>query len=918
MSDRFDFNDLHPENGANIVVIDDTRANLRLLGGVLMEEGHVVRPVPDGRRALSVISADPPDLILLDIKMPRISGFEVCEQIKADPRFREIPVIFISALSDVTDKVRAFSLGGVDYITKPFQAEEVLARVRTHLELSRLRQALSEKNQALEERAAELREIADALSRSEARFREMFTGHSASMVLINPETGAVVDANPSAVAFFGGRLSGSDEVRRLFPAGRVREATAGPEVVSIEQPSGDPRTVEVHTSPIEVGGERLLFSIIFDITERVKAETALRESRASLQHAQRIAHIGSWEIDVDTGLTRWSDELCRICGLDPESNGEASPQKELVDRFVHPDDLPRFRAASEAMMAKGGIHSLEYRIVRPDGEVRHLWAEGERIDDGTGRPVRAVGIAQDITERKHAEESLQSYARQLEAAKIQADAANRAKSEFLANMSHEIRTPMNAILGFTEILEKKLTDEHHREYLSAIRSSGKSLLTLINDILDLSKVDAGKLDLRFALTMPQPIFSDMARIFSKKLTEKGLDFVLEIAPDLPDMILMDEARLRQILLNLVGNAVKFTDAGRIRLTVGPGKMDEAAETFDLVFSVADTGPGIPAGDQDRIFDAFEQQDGQGNSHSGGTGLGLAITRRLVEMMGGRITLDSEAGRGSTFTVTLPEVKILTDSAAPTPAAVSQPSPRIIFQPATVLVAEDVAINRELIRSFLEDQPIELLEAEDGEAAVAAARAHSPDLILMDIKMAPVDGVEAIRRLKADPATRMIPIVAVTAAAMKDNEAEIREIADGYLRKPVAGDQLLNEMQRFLPIREASADIEPDATPPPSAWKAPPPARLDEATRRALAGEMTAMEADWEAASATLTVSDIEALGQRAARIGEELGYPPLATWGANLARHANRFEVEPMLTTLAGYTDLLETVRRGLDDGEAS
>lgn len=387
--------------------------------------------------------------------------------------------------------------------------------------------------------------------------------------------------------------------------------------------------------------------------------------------------------------------------------------------------------------------------------------------------------------------------------KVNANTANKAKSEFLANMSHEIRTPMNSILGFAEVMVNTTSDKQQISYLNTILDSGKALLSLINDILDLSKIESGQLNI-----IPEPadlriIINEINNLFYHKMKEKNLEFLTDIDSNLPQTLIIDELRIRQILLNLVGNAVKFTKEGYVKVQVKVTAVKPG--TIDLKMSVIDTGIGIEGEVYHHLFDAFIQQSGQSSRKYGGTGLGLAITKRLVELLNGTIEVESEQGKGSTFTIYFKDVQT-------SQITISKPDKfswtnNISFLGAKILIVDDIQHNRSLVSAYLNKYNFSIFEAEDGEDAVTKAIIHLPAIILMDIRMPKMDGYEATRLIKSNPLTEKIPVIALTASTMKDEVYKLTEEFDSYILKPVHKQILINELTKFLPFSETTASNE---------------------------------------------------------------------------------------------------------------
>ena len=358
---------------------------------------------------------------------------------------------------------------------------------------------------------------------------------------------------------------------------------------------------------------------------------------------------------------------------------------------------------------------------------------------------------------------------------------------------------MNAILGFTEILRGKELDPDNLRFLKSIHTSGNALLNLINDILDLSKVDAGKLELQYSSVSIKNLFNEMKTIFDQKIRDKGLDLIIDIDENLCEVLLLDENRLRQILVNLIGNAIKFTDEGHISLTTYTRPSESAnSSRVDLVIDVTDTGIGIVKDQQDKIFDAFEQVKGHKGYKYGGTGLGLAITRRLIQMMNGVITLDSEPGKGSTFRIVLSDVETATLKLVEQIEAKPIDFDNIQFEPASILIVDDIDYNREMLALYLEGWAFEIVFAENGKEAIEQASRHCPDLITLDMKMPKMDGYEVIELLQKDDSLNSTPVIAITASALKQDEEALTKLCNGYLRKPVSRTDLVRELMKHLP------------------------------------------------------------------------------------------------------------------------
>ncbi|MEJ5245917.1 MAG: PAS domain S-box protein [Bacteroidota bacterium] len=375
-----------------------------------------------------------------------------------------------------------------------------------------------------------------------------------------------------------------------------------------------------------------------------------------------------------------------------------------------------------------------------------------------------------------------------------ADQANRAKSEFLANMSHEIRTPMNAILGFSDIMIKSIREQPFRGYLETIQKSGRTLLALINDILDLSKIEAGRIELQ-----PEPVniaetLNDIYQIFFEQANQRKLKFDLDIQENPPDNLFLDEVRIRQVLINLVGNAIKFTKEGGVYISLSHNKVDN--QHYNLKIDVKDTGIGIAPEDKDLIFESFRQASTVSVKHFGGTGLGLAISSRLVKMMGGEITVESELGKGSTFTVRLYNVQRLDEFKKAT-EQIDWSNKTIDFKGAKLLVVDDIQQNIDIVRAYLEDTNIIILEANSGRKAIELLRSTQPNLIMMDLRMPEMSGYQTLKVVRDELGLKNLPIIAFTASSMKEDEERIMSLFNGFLRKPANRNEIISELVRHL-------------------------------------------------------------------------------------------------------------------------
>ena len=622
----------------SILIVDDNIDALRLLSNILHQRGYKVRKAINGKIALMGVKAEAPDLILLDVMMPVMNGYEVCRQLKASPETALIPVIFLTALDDSVDKIKGFEAGGADYITKPFQVEEVLVRIEHQLKIIQLQRELELQYEQLQQ--------------SEQRLLTIINSMSDGLVIID----------------------GQGKVRFVNPAAQ------------------------------------------------------------------------SW----------WNQ-----------------PLDELLNKPLN------------LSISVGETQEIEFK--NPDGSALVAEMQTEQII-WNNEPAYLVSL-RDITERKQKEA---------------AEAANRAKTAFLASMNHELRTPLNAILGFTQILQRDSSiTPQQQKYLSTIRTSGNHLLTLINDILDLSKIEVGKMEL-----YPHDIhflnfLLGVTEICRIRAAKKGIAFIYQPNTQLPPTIHGDEKRLRQVLLNLLSNGIKFTDNGSVTFKVetvikrqSTTNNQQQITNNQIRFEITDTGVGIAPEELDKIFEPFEQV-GERNRKAEGTGLGLTITQKIVALMGSELQVESTLGVGSTFWFDLELSEISESTELPT-----VPSSKEIIgyegERKKILVVDNRLENRLALVNLLEPIGFEMREATNGEEGLQQAIQFQPDLMIIDLAMPVMDGFELTRRLCQLPELEHTILIASCVASSEFCQQETFNFGcKAFLTKPIKATDVLEKIQNSL-------------------------------------------------------------------------------------------------------------------------
>ncbi len=754
---------------APLVLVVEDNADMSAYISDILGLRYRVETACDGREGMDKALFRPPDLIISDIMMPRMSGAAMVEALRRHPQFRDIPIVIVTAKADDQLCVKLLKNGVQDYIAKPFAAEELLARV-DNLLAERLRSR-------------------DLLRQSEERYRLIVENASEGIWLVDGENRTTF-VNPAMA-----RILGYTTVEMLgtpfeqyMPAdeidawqGQLRLRRQGETTHyqrRLRRKDGSLCWCQVSSAPLLDTEGTFVGSLALktDITEAKLAEQALHDQEVQMRTVLENVVDGIISIDSKGCICSFNKAAERIFGYRAEEviGGNVSALMPAPDSGLHGGYLKRYEETGEA------------RIIGIGREVEALHKSGQRI------PIDLVvsefhrrgeryftGVVRDITERKR-------FLEELTRAKEAAETANRAKSQFLANMSHEIRTPMSAIMGMTELCLAANPDQRQHNYLLKIRNASDALLHVINDILDFSKIEAGKLDMLEEPFTLAGVCGGLVSLLGRKAQDKGLQLSVQVSSELAARsFLGDPQRLGQVLINLVGNAIKFSRQGQILLSLAVDAEEDGR--VSLHFAVRDEGIGIPSEDQARLFQPFSQADASTTRNYGGTGLGLAISQRLVEMMGGRIWVDSVPGQGSTFHFT---ARFNTSDQAlslyPRHGASSVDAAALArLRGADILLVEDAEYNQEVMCELLKQAGFSVRLAVNGEDALRAVDEAIPDCVLMDCQMPVMDGFDATRRLRAQERCLKLPIIALTANAMAgDREQCLAAGMDGFVAKPV--------------------------------------------------------------------------------------------------------------------------------------
>jgi PAS domain S-box-containing protein len=838
----------------NILIVDDIAANRKLLHVTFQAEGHTLFEAADGIQALEILNHEQVDAVLSDILMPRMDGYRLCHEIRADERLRHLPiVIYTSTYNSTSDEKLALSLGANKFLRKPAPLETILTALRDAIAMphtasrpdglgdvevlkeysDRLVAKLEEANIELEQRlklSALSIDVGAALMHGND-LQEILQRCSEAMVRQLDAAFARIWTHNEREKMLELRASAGLYTHINGPHGRVPVGQFKIGLIAAEQKPhltnsviGDPRVPEQEWARRE--GLVAFAGYPLIIRDRVVGVMAMfaraHLSQATMDQLASIADAIALGIDrkqAEEELRHAHDQLHRLLALSPaiiynlkiegpkvvvtfvSDNMERISGRTAAETMsynwwlesLHPEDHDRMVAALAQELKQGIGYTEQYRIRHRDGSYRWVIDSNHVVRDAAGAPQEVMGAWTDISEHKREE----AVRKQLESIVAAAESANRAKSAFLSTMSHEIRTPMNAILGYAQLmLRDPALGEEAKANLEIIGRSGEHLLTLINDVLDMSKIEAGRTELNPATFSIVRLLHDISAMFRLRAEAKMLRFAMVVDGESVPYVVADEGKIRQALINLLGNAIKFTKRGEVKLHV---TLDQRSDNrLWLLARVEDTGPGISGEDQKKLFEPFSQAKGLNIER--GTGLGLAITRKYARLMGGDVTVSSSVDVGSVFRF---EIPVKRGNAG---VAVKQIVPRRVIRIRAgttgdkILVVDDQFENRDWLIKLLTAIGFSVVGVDNGKAAIRSWEEWNPRLILMDLHMPIMDGLEATRRIKADPRGKGTVIIALTASAMEeDRQVALQSGADSFLSKPCREDELLEMLRTLLNI-----------------------------------------------------------------------------------------------------------------------